>query len=92
MKKFLKGFSLAELMIVVVIISIIATMGIRISRRGVENAYNYYIYNGYKSLETAINNAVSKKGDACFNNNNSFSDDCLNEIKDAFVDYKNVHY
>lgn len=53
MKK-LKGFSLAELLITLGIISIIATMGIQISKKGFERAYNYYFYTSYKGVQTIL--------------------------------------
>ena len=47
-KKLNKGFSIAELLIVMAIISIIAFMGINIGRKNIEKSYNYYFYNTYK--------------------------------------------
>lgn len=58
-KKLNKGFSIAELLIVMAIISIIAFMGINIGRKNIEKSYNYYFYNTYKSLTLAIADAVS---------------------------------
>lgn len=55
MKKYFKsGFSLAELLITLGIISIIATMGFTISKKGVESAYKLYIYSGYKGIQDAF--------------------------------------
>ena len=54
MKKMLKGFSLAELLIAMAIIAIIATLGVSISKQGIENAYNAYWYTGYKGLYDSI--------------------------------------
>lgn len=54
-----KGFTLAELLIVIGIISIISAMGLTISKKGVERAYDYYVYNSYKSLSLAIGDAIS---------------------------------
>ncbi len=64
-KNILKGFSLAELLITIAIISIITTMGINISQKGIEKAYNYYIYNGYNSLSLAIADAYSHNYSPC---------------------------
>lgn len=56
--KIKKGFSLAELLIALAIVSVIATMGFSISKKGVENAYNLYIYTGYVGLADAISDAT----------------------------------
>ena len=79
MKKNTKaGFSLAEFLIVLTIISILTTLGITISQRGIEKAYNYYFYNGYKSISYAIADA--------FSNDISLRDNTFN---DAFYNGKN---
>ena len=57
MISFKKGFSLAELLIAMSIIAVIATMGFTISKQGVENAYNLYWYTGYKGIQDAISGA-----------------------------------
>lgn len=54
MKKLKKGFSLAEVLIVLAIVSVIATMGFSIAKRGIERAYDMFIYTGYDSLNDAI--------------------------------------
>ena len=54
MIKLIKGFSLAELLIAMGIIAIIAVMGLNISKNGIAKAYNYYIYNAYKTLSLAM--------------------------------------
>ena len=54
-----KGFTLAELLISIAIISIISTMGIVISKKGMDKAYDYYVYNSYKSISSAIGDAIS---------------------------------
>ena len=51
-KKF--GFSLAELLIALAIVSVIAVMATNISKKGIENAYNAFFYTGYKNLYDAI--------------------------------------
>lgn len=55
MKK--KGFSLAEVLIALGIVSVIATMGFTIAKRGIERAYDLYIYSGYKGITDAIADA-----------------------------------
>ncbi len=71
MKKNTKaGFSLAEFLIVLTIISILTTLGITISQRGIEKAYNYYFYNGYKSISYAIADAFSNDISLRDNSNN----------------------
>lgn len=54
MKQMKAGFSLAELLIGLVIAAIIATMGMSIAKRGIENAYDAYIYTGYKGIMDAL--------------------------------------
>ena len=49
-----KGFTLAEVLISVGIISVIATFAFTISQRGIERAYDQYVYTGYKGLIDAI--------------------------------------
>lgn len=49
-----RGFSLAELLIALAIVSIIATMGLTIGKKSVAKAYDNYIYEGYKTLFDAI--------------------------------------
>ena len=57
MKQLKKGFSLSELLIALAIISIISVLGITISKKGMEKAYNQYIYNAYSSIQYAIADA-----------------------------------
>lgn len=57
--KLKKGFTLAELLVCIAIISIISTMGIVISKKGMDKAYDYYVYNSYKSISSAIGDAIS---------------------------------
>lgn len=49
-KQKLRGFSLAELLIAMGIIAVIATMGISIGKKGIERAYNQYFYTAYNGL------------------------------------------
>ncbi|MBO5737806.1 prepilin-type N-terminal cleavage/methylation domain-containing protein [bacterium] len=60
MKRFKTGFSLAEVLLTLAIVSIIATIGFTMSRKGIEKAYNGYIYNGYNSLTIAIAEANAR--------------------------------
>ena len=57
MKKNKLGFSLAELLIAIGIISVIAMIGFSISKQGIERAYRHYIYTGYNGISSAIINA-----------------------------------
>lgn len=54
-----KGFSLAEVLIAVGIVSIIATMGFSIANKGIDRAYDLYVYSGYKGITDAINSATT---------------------------------
>ena len=53
------GFSIAELLLVLAIISIVSIFGLKIAERGMEKAYDRYIYTGYKSLLDAVFTAAS---------------------------------
>ena len=48
------GFSLAEVLVALGIISIIATAVFSITKRGIEKAYDYYVYTGYKAISDAF--------------------------------------
>lgn len=69
--KFRKAFSLAEILVVVAILSVIAIFGFKIAGDGIDRAYNDYIYTGYEGLNIAIKAAeeANKKP----NNDNSFN-------------------
>lgn len=56
-KKTQQGFSLAEILIALGIISIVATMGFSISKKGIERAYNQYYHTGYVGIQTALASA-----------------------------------
>ncbi len=54
MKDFKIGFSLAELLICLAIIAVIATFGFAITKHNIDSAYDRYIYTGYRGLYDAI--------------------------------------
>lgn len=60
MKRLKKGFSLSELLIAMGIVSIIAVMGFTIAKRGIEDAYDRYIFTGYSNFMDAMNFAISE--------------------------------
>lgn len=60
MKNFKNGFSLAELLLALAIISIIAVMGYSVTKKNTEKAYNLYIYTGYNAIQNAMADASSK--------------------------------
>ena len=66
-----KGFSLAEVLIALAIVSIIATLGFTIAKKGIEDAYNLYIYTAYSSMQKVIIDA-NKRGDGAENNYDNF--------------------
>lgn len=55
-----KGFSLAELLIAMGIVSVVATLGFTIAKRGIEDAYDLYVYTGYNGIATAIGHAQGR--------------------------------
>ncbi len=81
MKKFKTGFSLAEVLIALAIVSVIATMGFSIAKRGIERSYDMYIYTGYKSLVDAIAYVNTKGINANENQSEFFSE--LTKVLDA---------
>ena len=58
MKKFFRGFTLAELLLCVGIIGIVSAMGMTVAKKSTEKAYNLYFYTGYVNLYNAIADAV----------------------------------
>ena len=80
MKKTKTGFSLAELLIGLVIAAIIATMGMSIAKKGIENSYDAYIYTGYKGITDAITEANANGNTLNYSNvgNCAFTNDILN--------------
>ena len=56
-----KGFSLAEVLISIGIVSVIATLGFSITKKNIDNAYNMYVYTGASALTDAILDAEYKK-------------------------------
>lgn len=59
MKKFKRGFSLAEILIALGIVAVIATMGFTIAQQGIARAYDMYIYTGYKGISDAMSEAFA---------------------------------
>lgn len=56
-KNLINGFSLAEVLISVGIISVIATMGFNISKKNLDRAYDKYVFTGASALALAIEDA-----------------------------------
>ena len=83
MKKNKKGFSLAEILLTLGIVAVIATLGFTATKKSIDNAYNLYIYTGYKGLTDAIFNA-NYKGlkieDTPNENSNAFLDDIASTL------------
>ncbi len=58
MKKNLKnGFSLAEVLISVGIISVVATLGFTLTKKNIDRAYDKYVFTGASALSAAIEDA-----------------------------------
>ncbi len=53
-----KGFSLAELLIVIAIIAIVTAMSFTIAKKGIQDAYNLFFYTGYNGIFSALGDAV----------------------------------
>lgn len=68
MNIFKKGFSLAEILIALAIVAVIATMAFTISKKGTENAYNQYVYTGYIGISDAITDATNEQFELEYNN------------------------
>lgn len=62
MKNIKRGFSLAEVLIAVTIAAIIATMGFTIAKKGIERAYNRYIYTGYYAIASVLDHTKYGRG------------------------------
>lgn len=60
MKKFFRGFTLAELLLCVGIIGIVSAMGMTIAKISTDKAYNLFYYAGYINLYNAIADAKSQ--------------------------------
>lgn len=60
MKKFFRGFTLAELLLCVGIIGIVSAMGMTVAKISTDKAYNLFYYAGYINLYNAIADAKSQ--------------------------------
>lgn len=65
--KLRNAFSLAEILVVVAILSVIAIFGFKIAGDGIDRAYNDYIYTGYEGLNVAIKAAEEAAEEAGVN-------------------------
>ena len=77
MKKFKIGFSLAEILVCVAIIAVVATLGFSITKQSVARSYDLYIYNGYVSILNAFNELLIQ------NNYNGENKD-INPLTEAY--------
>ena len=57
------GFTMAELLLCIAIIGIVSAMGMTITKKSTEKAYNLYFYTGYVNLYNAIADAVESGED-----------------------------
>ena len=60
MKKFFRGFTLAELLLCIGIIGIVSAMGMTVAKISTDKAYNSFYYAGYINLYNAIADAKSQ--------------------------------
>jgi len=58
--KYKSAFSLIEVLMVMGIIAVITVMGLSISKKNVERAYNLYWYTGYNALVNTTIDAIAK--------------------------------
>lgn len=58
------GFTMAELLLCIAIIGVVSAMGMTVTKKSTENAYNLYFYTGYVNLYNAIADAVETGEDA----------------------------
>ena len=82
-KKIKQGFSLAEVLIALAIISVIATMGFSIAKKGIADAYQGYYYSGYLGLDTALKIAKKEIYDDDYPN----KPNTPQELKDNFIEH-----
>ena len=82
MKFLKKGFSLAEVLLTLGIIAVIATLGFTATKKSIDNSYNLYIYTGYKGLTDAIAHA-DYKGLKITENLGTDSENFLKNIADS---------
>ena len=71
MKRFKRGFSLAEVLLAIGIISVIATIGFKMTQKGIDRAYDAYVFNGLNTLNTAIAESIAHNYDPSDINNDS---------------------
>lgn len=81
--KFRKAFSLAEILVVVAILSVIAIFGFKIAGDGIDRAYNDYIYTGYEGLNIAIK--AAEEANINPNNDNSFNTYIANLLGTTYI-------
>ena len=90
MKKFKIGFSLAEILVCVAIIAVVATLGFSITKQSVARSYDLYIYNGYVSILNAFNELLIQTEYSENKNTNPLTEDSntaskfSKEISDLF--------
>lgn len=83
-----RGFSLAELLIALAIISIIATMGLTIGKKSVAKAYENYIYEGYKAFYDAICHTKALEIPEVNDTEDGINPAFITELKNIFSDYE----
>lgn len=71
MKRFKRGFSLAEVLLAIGIISVIATIGFKMTQKGIDRAYDAYVFNGLNTLNTAVAESIAHNHDPSDISNNS---------------------
>ena len=54
------AFSLIEVLLVMGIIAVVTALGLSLSKKGMEKAYNQYWYTGYQALYDGTNDAIMK--------------------------------
>lgn len=85
MKNNLKsGFTLAETLLAIGIISVVATIGFSFAQKGIERAYNQYYFTGYEGISLAIQDAEAQGRGIHDTNSFDIRNDFLTHIADLF--------
>lgn len=90
MKILKKGFTLAELLLVIAIIGIVSAMGAVITKKTTDKAYDMYYYTGYVNLANALTEAeMNGKTSSISFDNFSYENDLVKYLAEIFTGDEN---